>query len=450
MNEIHSDQAACLVAVRPDDRSNDKAVFIVPISFPDSASEISGWTVCRTRLPQVTREQVRLSALLAPWPEEFCAELIASTTRVLALYAQENPEDVSLRPIELCEIARPVPVEGDVSRVYAWLELGPYAASAAVELSAEFGISLSDIILGGDGRPAGAPRAASPGELALIEFLCLRSVQKITAGLSQLGEPLISLQRVHVEPPPWLSPHPDRSSRWLLATLHVGIKGVSGLVRVWANAGDVSALFKKRRHSAQRLAENVDRYARITPDLPLSVSIGEAEITVGDLVRLECDDILIVRHAAADLHNGVLGGLLRVRVGEGEESFIIGQTEPGAKIKLRVQAVSGGKSPTPKEGSKMKESTQTEDALAVAPPASQIPEGLPEMLDGLLLTVHVEIAARRIRLDEMAQLRVGYLMDLECQITDPVALLVHGRRIAEGELVEFEGQLGVRITRVGG
>ncbi len=60
MNEIHSDQAACLVAVRPDDRSNDKAVIKVPISFPDSASEISGWTVCRTRLPQVTREQVRL------------------------------------------------------------------------------------------------------------------------------------------------------------------------------------------------------------------------------------------------------------------------------------------------------------------------------------------------------------------------------------------------------
>jgi len=98
----------------------------------------------------------------------------------------------------------------------------------------------------------------------------------------------------------------------------------------------------------------------------------------------------------------------------------------------------------------MKESTQTEDALAVDPAAGQIPEGLPEMLDGLLLTVHVEIAARRFRLDEMAQLRVGYLMDLECQITDPVALLVHGRRIAEGELVEFEGQLGVRITRVGG
>lgn len=98
----------------------------------------------------------------------------------------------------------------------------------------------------------------------------------------------------------------------------------------------------------------------------------------------------------------------------------------------------------------MQEQTYSGEEPAVEEAAGQMPEGLPETLDGLLLTVRVEIAARRIRLDEIARLRVGYLMDLECRITDPVALLVYGRRIAEGELVEFEGQLGVRITRVGG
>ncbi len=69
-------------------------------------------------------------------------------------------------------------------------------------------------------------------------------------------------------------------------------------------------------------------------------------------------------------------------------------------------------------------------------------------LDGLLLTVHVELGARRVRLEDLAHLRAGQLIDLGCKATDTVDLVADGRRIARGELIDIEGRLGVRITRV--
>ena len=71
-------------------------------------------------------------------------------------------------------------------------------------------------------------------------------------------------------------------------------------------------------------------------------------------------------------------------------------------------------------------------------------------LEEILLTVHVELAGRRLSLDELARLRVGQLLALDCQATDPVDLVADGRRIARGELVEIEGRLGVRVTQVTG
>ena len=70
------------------------------------------------------------------------------------------------------------------------------------------------------------------------------------------------------------------------------------------------------------------------------------------------------------------------------------------------------------------------------------------VLDGLLLTVRVEMAGLRMRIDELARLRTGQILELACRATDPVDLVVDGRSIARGELVDIEGRLGVRIAQV--
>ena len=72
------------------------------------------------------------------------------------------------------------------------------------------------------------------------------------------------------------------------------------------------------------------------------------------------------------------------------------------------------------------------------------------LIDSVTLTARVELAARRIRMDELLRLRPGQILDLGCQPTDPVDLVVDGRRVARGELVDIEGRLGVRIIQISG
>jgi flagellar motor switch/type III secretory pathway protein FliN len=72
------------------------------------------------------------------------------------------------------------------------------------------------------------------------------------------------------------------------------------------------------------------------------------------------------------------------------------------------------------------------------------------LLDNLLLTVRVELPARRISLEELTRLRAGQILELDCRATDPVELVADGRRVATGELVDIEGRLGVRVTRLAG
>lgn len=83
---------------------------------------------------------------------------------------------------------------------------------------------------------------------------------------------------------------------------------------------------------------------------------------------------------------------------------------------------------------------EAENAEAIAEGAS--------LIEAVMLTVRVELAARRLRLDELSRLRANQILDLGCKATDPVDLIVDGRRIARGELVDIEGRLGVRITQV--
>src|SRR5205085_8388152 len=80
---------------------------------------------------------------------------------------------------------------------------------------------------------------------------------------------------------------------------------------------------------------------------------------------------------------------------------------------------------------KRAEQVEKEEA---APDEEVMSEGA-TVLENLLLNLQVELAARRFTIDELSHLHSGQIIDLGCQATDPVNLLVDGRRIARGELV---------------
>jgi flagellar motor switch/type III secretory pathway protein FliN len=64
------------------------------------------------------------------------------------------------------------------------------------------------------------------------------------------------------------------------------------------------------------------------------------------------------------------------------------------------------------------------------------------------VVVRVEVGAVTLSAREWAELRPGDVIETGRRIADVVSLRVGGREVARGELVNVEGQLGVRIREL--
>lgn len=73
------------------------------------------------------------------------------------------------------------------------------------------------------------------------------------------------------------------------------------------------------------------------------------------------------------------------------------------------------------------------------------PEAAEPLLGDVPIDVAVEIGRVELTADEVLRLRNGHLMELGRSPTEPVDLVVGGKRLAKGELIEIEGKLGVKI-----
>lgn len=71
-----------------------------------------------------------------------------------------------------------------------------------------------------------------------------------------------------------------------------------------------------------------------------------------------------------------------------------------------------------------------------------------DLLAGVELEVSVELGRRRMPLSEVARLRVGSVIELDTEAGDPLVVYANGRRIATGEAVVIDGQLGLRVTAI--
>lgn len=92
-------------------------------------------------------------------------------------------------------------------------------------------------------------------------------------------------------------------------------------------------------------------------------------------------------------------------------------------------------------------------AQEVAPPVAKAEAVTPASgpLSALLdiaMPVIIEIGRTSLTVSEVLELEVGSVVQLECQVGEPVDVLVSDRKLAEGEIVVVEDHLGVRITRL--
>jgi type III secretion system YscQ/HrcQ family protein len=454
------------------------------------------------RLPRVKPEQVQSSAAIVSLPVETYSQIQSSLVSVLSRYSMNPPDQILISLVDLHELdfSSATDAYGSLG-VFATFIADPNATSISFELGARFGAMLVDRVLGGDGVPPDHLRSLTKTERAVIEFLCLSAASELNA---QVGEPLLRLRSLS-DQPPWLASGPRIATatsglpgaewkRGLVASLRIGVGEISGIIRAYLNLGALAALdeagrrLRTHKHpvatargsdtvadkhpvatargsdtvadkhpvATARGSDMVERYARVTPDVGLTVLVGKTDVTMTDLLGLEPGDVMAVDWPSLRWHRQRVSGSLLLRVSDADEALItadvseIGDSKPlpdesrhgeppqAGTIKVKVGAVAMAPPPRYAERLKMEEEAENDEPLA---------EGA-SLIEAVMLTVRVELAARRLRLDELSRLRVNQILDLGCKATDPVDLVVDGRRIARGELVDIEGRLGVRITQV--
>jgi flagellar motor switch/type III secretory pathway protein FliN len=78
-------------------------------------------------------------------------------------------------------------------------------------------------------------------------------------------------------------------------------------------------------------------------------------------------------------------------------------------------------------------------------PATTSSNALTETLGDVPVLVRVEVGVVEMRAREWSALAPGDVVTLGRNVADPVSLRAGGVEIARGELVEIEGEVGVRI-----
>lgn len=69
-----------------------------------------------------------------------------------------------------------------------------------------------------------------------------------------------------------------------------------------------------------------------------------------------------------------------------------------------------------------------------------------EIVENLTIPISIELSRTRMSIAELGALKNGQIVELNKSPGDLVDLVVSGKVIGKGELVEIEGELGVRIS----
>jgi type III secretion system YscQ/HrcQ family protein len=314
------------------------------------------------------------------------------------------------------------PVEIDVVETYALpaREFGAQASGTCVKLSAAGGRWALIVIdprlaprlarraLGTDEDPElPAARPLSVAEEGALEFLVAALVDSHPVRVDGVirGDAAVALLGTSV------------GEAWLLgvnAQLTTPVGG--GWARVLCPESLRLAVPAPRRASA--LYERRDRLADAL--CVLAVEVGRTALARADLAGLERGDVVLFDRIGV---RDARGGPVSLRLGRG-----------GFRARLDGEALT------------------IEEPFLLNLGAPMMENETPKDADQLLRELPVEVVCELGRVTmtgrELLELRPGAVLPVGRPLSGPVDLTVGGRVVARGELVDVEGEIGVRITQL--
>lgn len=197
------------------------------------------------------------------------------------------------------------------------------------------------------------------------------------------------------------------STRGLLLSFTVGVGEITGDIRIFLS---LDLLARARSSGA---STNGSHYP---PGLvwKLPIAIGFVDLSADELAQVGLGDVLLVQRT---------GSVLIPACG-GEWTFV---SEHSNTDQFRID--------------KYFERGAFVDSSEVMAAASR------PNLEVLPLRLHVVVGEKEFTLAEIQSLSPGAILEFDMTKADPVRLMVNGKILGDGEMVEVEGKLGVKILR---
>jgi type III secretion system YscQ/HrcQ family protein len=406
-------------------------------------------------LEKVSRAQNQLAdrlRWLTPTPgtlETVCARLKA----LFDVDVRLTVESAQARP--MTELRRFL---GDPSFL-AVLAPGALKGRAILEIELSLAHSAVDLLLGGAGETVGL-RPLTDIEEGVMGYVVLEALKELVPGL-QPGVPRPRLDGV-ARGVDEVSARLGEDGPMLAVHLNALVGTHRGIVRLVVPSAVLEAA-EPAVESAQRqehLRANMKAHARRLSTLRdwLRAEIGVAELSAQDLASLRVKDVLLLDALSARPDKGE-PGTAQLRLGFGRTGHLAADVFlEGGRYRARITDIIPGEAGNPPagDGGNSEENEDfTNPELGVPPELEGAAlddannrEGS-DLLSDLPLQVAVELARVPITAEQVVGLRTGQVLELRKGPGEPVDLSVNGKVVARGELVEVEGQLGVRIINLG-
>jgi flagellar motor switch protein FliM len=198
-------------------------------------------------------------------------------------------------------------------------------------------------------------------------------------------------------------------------------------------------------------------------DIPVTARVEAAnlDLDADDIDSLEVGDIIILENHELTKTPAGLNGHAFMRLGAGENGGVRGRLiSDGEHIRFEVAEIVNQEQPL--EGEAMVDGedpgmepipTDTEQSQALPEPVLESEDNLSEtqgILRDVAAPVVVELGRIKLNTTQVSRLRSGQILRLPRGPNDPVDLVVNGKLFARGELIEVDGELGVRLLQVAG
>jgi flagellar motor switch protein FliM len=336
-----------------------------------------------------------------------------------------------------------------------------------------------DKLLGGNGDSSYAARFLTDIEMGILTYLFLYLQKTIQAEIKNGLN--LSFQQLSAS---WedvaLTLDPCASYAILPYRVHFG-----------ATQGQMRILFSERLLKAPWAPQlpDVSSQKSIAPEILSFFHHLKAVLTI-HLAKVEIGDIILLENHQLTWANGDLSGEVFVRVNKGKTGGFYAKllASPADKpIRLEVVRVISHRQPEEIcmdeheididvedaddtktediENEEAEESTE-EEALspaaqpespkrksgatqdAVLPSTSEYSASSVSLLDELDAPIVVELGRLRMTAAQIAALKPGSILKLARNATDPVDLVVGGRILARGTLLDVDGEIGVRLLEL--